>query len=288
VKLSEKIEQLRADKRNFTRCWQGIVENIWEENAHRLGGLFNEEFIPTLELFVDVPRAELQRVWRKSSDTRVVAEYARKWPDDSDFALMQEAYLVSLLMRGRYHESIAKYTSSQLMHHPVRRSVLWAGSSLPPRTMMHDVPNTMFYMALILLLSAFGERRRTHRINLWAENLNRIRKAALIEDIDFAHKRSDDVAVRVVLREAKRLGLRAHPKWIEKGIDIGLVLGTGILTSFALSPFAGLAVGVATSLATERKKLGEAFASHTISSTHLSRLAHSLPGRVQEIWSGGD
>ena len=155
-KVQSAYAKLMADTTNYQRWLDWRITNAWVENAARLGGLFNADFIPELSKIMNVPEADLIRVRHLSSDVREVSGYVNRRSPHDDFQLLTDAYILSALLRGRYHDFIARKSGLQIVHHPLREGVL----SKPKRTdhKNFSVSNTERYLSNIVLASAFMEK----------------------------------------------------------------------------------------------------------------------------------
>ena len=284
-KLREVIDTLFADNVNFHQWLDIALSYALLEHSSRLGGLFNEEFIPYLARAFDVSETDLRLVWAKSKQPAVLKEFSRKRPDNEEFWLMARAFVLAAVIRGRFHEIIAKASDIQIIQHPMR-----APAALPIKkrgNAIHAVPNTRMYLANIIVAAAFSEKTIERRIACWADNLIAVRTRSLSDDFDL-HPRNDDDATRSrAVAAAKVLGVRAHSRYLETALEISWVLGVGTLTSFALHQWPSLIASLVAGAVGIRKPVGRLIAATVYERpSRLSDLATAGPGRIERVWAG--
>lgn len=149
-----------------------------------------------------------------------------------------DAYVVSALIRGRYHDYVARKSGQQIMHHPLRRGVL------PTARGSHQefpVANTERYFASIVLAAAFSQRRKL-RVASWTDSVLSARRAMDAEELDLRPKEEENVALETAVRVAKQLDIRAHSSVLDRALETTAALGIGALTSFWLEGWVGFAV----------------------------------------------
>lgn len=223
AKVRDIHREMEADETNFSKWLDWVTAHAWMEHSTRLDGLFDLEFIPEISRVLNVPINYLKDVHQLSRDLNVLNYYTKHRPiDKDDFRVMSDAYTISVLLRGRYHDYVAQESSRQIMHHPIRKPMLprLIGK---PRTEF-TVSNTEQYLSTIILSSAFAERGTENRITSWAENIRKARSATLAGAIDLRSKDYDEVALDLAVRAAKRLDIRTHSKLTESVLDAAVTL----------------------------------------------------------------
>jgi len=292
-------EQLKMDKQNFARWLNPNVSDKWTdrwpgfniEHSRRLDGLMDRTFLSEISSILNKSEPELQRIWTLSCDTTLLEEYAKHQPDDDDFRLMRDAFVVSALVRGVYHDYVAKDSGWQIMHHPLRQAAL--PRSLKRSAGEYPVSNTQRYFSSIILAGAFKQRTLDARVKCWGENVSKARGPALTGDIDLGLKGNDDVAKDVAIRAAQRLHITTHSKQAIKILDEALnaawALGGLVLTSFLLSPWEAAGVSAAMYAATrvvtaKEESIGNLLVSAT-REHRLRDLVDAGPGRVERTWA---
>jgi hypothetical protein len=266
---------------DFLTWLDNYINYGWRQHSERLGGLFDHSFTPQIALVLDVQKHDLEDIWRLSLNQKVVETYAKRQPDEDGFRLMRDAFVASTLMRGRYHDYIAKASSWQILHHPIRTSMLPRLKEMPRAEVSL---NTIQYLSNIILAVAFEEKQE-NRIASWVENFRKAREAALRGDIDIQPKESDDIALNVAIRDAKYLHIRTHSRLLDKALDVSVALGIGVLTSFVLLPWESFLAGMAAYAATYKKSPGELVGrALDRREGRLRTLAEAGPGRIERTW----
>src|SRR5215217_3971421 len=93
-------EQLKGTEA-FGKWLDWVLPNVWSEHARRLNGLFDPAFIPQIAPIIGVDKKDLSSILPLSRDLKVVTDYANRRPDEDNFRKMLDAYVVSILIRGR-------------------------------------------------------------------------------------------------------------------------------------------------------------------------------------------
>lgn len=264
---------------NEAALWlQYEINYAWAEHSRRFGGLFDRDFLPQLSRVLDVEMKDVTHAWSLSGNESFVESAVRRQPDSDEFRLVRDAFIVSALLRGRYHEYAAESANLQLLSHPIREPVL---KRLPRAGVIPiDVPNTERYLASIVLAGAFAERGLEARIRLWIENVLRLRAARA--QINLTAKDRDETARDTAIDAAKRFGVRNHSRKLATILDIGVGIGSSALTSFVLSPWESMAVGSGMTLISANRQLGHVIASATTTTRQsLTRLSSLRPGRIE-------
>ena len=183
---------------------------------------------------LDIQPGEVLRVQSLSSDARFIAALAARRPESDDFRLIRDAYVVSSLLRGRYHDYAAENSQMQILAHPVREPIyrpLRSASRIPIQ-----ISNTQRYLANITVAAAFGERSHETRVaSVGVENVLRLRRGR--DQINLAQKDRDETARDTAVEAARKVGVRVHSRLLENVLDAGIGLGSAALTSFALVPW---------------------------------------------------
>lgn len=282
-KIAGLYRELRSDNRNFGTWLDWSVRTAWPERASRLGGLFDDALTPEIAAILGFSQEYMNVLRRAGTDPVTVQAFARWQPDSDTFRHLVDAYVVSALLRGRFHDYVARRQASQVVHHPFRQSVL---SRLHGSRTEYELENTERYLANIILAAAFAEKRHEARITVWAQNVLLARQGLMDESIALFPKRSDVVGLETAIRSAKQIGIRTHPKWLEHALDASVALGVGALSSFYLEgwgSFAAGMVGYGTSLALAGGRRGvQQLAAR---SRRLRDLAAAGPGRIQPRWT---
>lgn len=284
AKVQSAYSKLMADTTNYQRWLDWSIANAWVEHAQRLGGLFNADFIPELSKIMSVPEADLIRVRTLSSDVREVSALVSRCAPHDDFRLLTDAYVISALLRGRFHDFIARKSGLQIMHHPLREGILSKPKQTVPKNF--SVSNTERYLCNIVLASAFTEKNHADRISAWTGNVRKVKNAASAGWIDTGMKDSEEVALDLAVDAAKRLDIRVHAKRIDEVLDVALAVGCGALTSFILTDWPGFSAGLVEHAISKKVDLSKKVTGSLLDTKlRLRQLAVSEAGRIEPRWS---
>jgi hypothetical protein len=278
--LTSFIDSSSASVTNQAPHWlESHISGEWAEHVLRHGALFDREFIPQIAKVLRVAPGEIETIWARSGDPFLVAELIRCRPENDEFHLIRDAFVVSTLLRGRYHEYAAEEDRYQIMSHPVRRPVL-KRSPLWARVQI-DISNTERYLANVVLASAFSERKHDKRVAQWVQNVATLRKAR--KEINLEPKDRDETARDVAIEAAKRFDIAPRYKMLENVVDAGIWLGSTALTSFGLAPWESMVVGGTMYVLSARKKIGGQLVSPFSSRRgRLRKLSQLNAGRIEE------
>lgn len=282
--ITSSIKEMRKDETNFITWLEQSIIYAWGEHSQRLGGLFNFEFIPQISKILDLQTNDLKEVWSLSKSKKIIDDFIKRMPDDDNFKIMQDAYIASALIRGRYHEYVAKESQIQILPHKLRKPVfINLGKNKKHK---FRVLNTQRLCAWLIVESAFCEKSIEERINLFTENLDKIRKANFQDLIDLRDKPDDITAIKVVKNAAKMSGVRIHKKKIEKIIDLVMAIGIGYLTSFILTEWVGIPVNVLENELLENSTWGNKIARNLFDNeSNINKLPLFKPGRIESNWN---
>lgn len=291
---SSKVQRLFEDElfpdANLQAWLDRAISHFWVDHSRMLGGLFNPEFITELAPILSCTPKDLNRIWQLSCDLRRVTDWVKTRPNSEDFKIARNAYVLSALLRGRYHDHIAEQSKRKIMHHPFRRNAF-----LPRReeVAQYSPTNTEVYLTSILLTSALSEKKTDNRIVLWAENLIKARGLAKVKAIDLSHKDNDSIAKDHIISVFKRNNFRTHGRKLALGLDVlsSLIISTftfGLCGWLGVPPPLGWPVGPTATFISKKisgRSIGEHIAHKaTTSERHLNELAEALSGRLVGKW----
>jgi hypothetical protein len=284
AEIQSAYRALGADRTNFDPWLESFVTHDWVEHSARLGGLFDSAFIPELSRVLEVPTTDLLRAHEESRGLAHLPDHAEHRGSNDLSRLICDAFVVSSLLRGRYHENAALLAQLQLHGHPFRRSIQVPAPSGQATTV--EVANTARAIATIVLMGAYTERGLDARIRLWAENVRCVREAVAAERIELGSRRGSHAAQEAAVAAAKVAGVRVHPRILERGIDAVIGVGAAVLSSFVLVGWEAVAASVAVSAASTEATLGQHIARRVASGPwRLRTLVNATPGRLDGSWS---
>ncbi len=288
VNIRETYHTLMTQDSDFDQWLEWFIGKVWEEHSKRLGGLFDPAFIPQISAIIEISNLDAHKLWEISTDTRIVKELAERQPDSEVFHALRDAYVVSALLRGRYHDNVARKSGWQIMHHPLRNQVLPRVLARERREYQISSPES--YLANIIVASAFS-LRRSSRLELWTSNVISARRAWRAGAVDLYPKNNDDLALKAAVRAAREVDIRCHAEMLDRILDIAASLGVGALTSVTLSSWEALVASAATASASAFVLRNRDPSRHVISriaqrSQRLQDLAKAGPGRIDRAWEG--
>jgi hypothetical protein len=188
--------------------------------------------------------------------------------------------VLSILLRGRYHDLIAQEMGMQVLHHPVRTPALPDLPDGATSAVRYDVTNTERIMAHLLWGSGFAERNHNKRIQLWADNVRLVRMAVLTEAIDLPQRTSEDRAVETAVDAARRAGIRTHSKLIEDSADLAFAMGVGALSSFVVNGWPDMYITIGAYVVSKSQAIGERAIRATFESRRRLKQLAEVPGRI--------
>ena len=158
---SSRDEQSR---RSFDRYQESMTVYTWPALAGP-HDIFERRNIRAISHVTGVTQREMTKVYNESKNIRNLRRFASNpSPDDELFARTWHAYLIDLLIRGRYHDEVARMEAARLrggqhsrgglvLHHPARNPVL---RQLPGGQTRYEVTNTDRAFSNILLAGALA------------------------------------------------------------------------------------------------------------------------------------
>jgi hypothetical protein len=280
-------------RESFIRYLENMVVHTWPAlvGPHEI---FETRNIRVISRVTGVSQAELMRAHKASKEKSNLRRFASNLSFDDDLlVVIWRAYLVDLLIRGRYHDEAASMQAARItygldgkggiiLHHPARNPVL---RPLSGARNSFKVTNTDRAFANILLSGALAERTQRRRIDLWLEGVLTARRAAQNQKLDFVAQDDDRDAERVAAKQAKSLGIRTHASLFDQIMDLTVAGGLAYLTSFVLVGWADVAIGAGTYIAGKSQDVGTRMGRWAFEHPgRLERLASSGPGRVEREW----
>lgn len=255
------------------------IRSAWIEHAQNYGNLIDAQFIPQLARILDVTEKDLLDLHKLTGSLDAVKDFVRRQPDADAFNMTYECFLLGALLRGLYHDYLARQGHQQVAHHPFREVLLPKTATQP---LAYEETNVESYLANIVLRSALLEKKLESRLARWADDIGRIRAANRpgYEQIDLRPREDPDLAKKKAIEAAKTVGIDVHPRWAEEATNAlpALAVAAG---GFLLHPFAGFALGAGYYFASRKVDIGKRLARKIYArGGRLSRLAASPPGRI--------
>ncbi len=238
--LADCLAELKTDP-EFDH-WVSSAPVGWPEHAIEHDGLFEKEFIPLIADALGVTQAEVIRLQKLSQRVDQLPALAEQRSPGTPGAMIADAYVIGALLRGRYHELVAKLSKWKLTRHPIRAQVGLPAVVSEPHAF--KVTDTAAHLGALLVASAFVERRPSARMEVYLQNLERLRRRvrpdpeALREFSDAARMEQEVVHI------ADRAGITTRSRRAGDLLRAGLAAGFGTLTAIILLPWTEPAIAV--------------------------------------------
>lgn len=210
-------------------------ELFWLNHVRAHDALFNGHYIPQLAPILNVPESVLREVHTQSTDPKIVKKWA-KGKGGADAQLANDAYVLSSLIRGKFHEYMARGANLQLAAHPHRVAI-----SAPIASQIEQpIPNSAAHFVRLLLGSALCERPAI-RVATWRRNLVKARSAIREGTVNLDDLPENDFREHAI-RAARRIGIDAQPQFRKRLMSLALETGFGVAGSLFLGPWAWVIV----------------------------------------------
>ena len=228
------------------------------EHSRRLNGLFDFQFLEQIADVLGISPQEMKRLWDRSRDPAAVESLcvrllANKLTSEDQHII--EAWLTSTLMRGAYHDELARIRHRQNYRHPVRALLPYADDPGRPRPSIYEPnPAEKYFASMILGISIKADKSPVRRIKLYNQNATAARRARMNGMLALGDRASAEGANPITDEIGLSRAIREASWMIRNGIlDVGgsktataLEIAAGLSSTgigFALTPWAGLAVG---------------------------------------------
>lgn len=274
------VEKLMGDNESFLNWIDWAASNAWHAHSRRFGGLFDETHLPYVARILGIAIEEARHLHSRSANARAISQLVAV--RGQDFEQMTRAYVSSAIIRGRYHEEVARNDGLQLIRHPLRGMI--ARSRTGKGTQEIRVPPVAACLACILIYGAVKQGSLKNRMGCWVENVrnaHRYLKGSGLRLAEGSGYRAADTALVL----AKQAGVRIVDSRWDTVLERAVGLGLGILTSVYLHPWLGSTVGAAADAGARKSGLpGRAINSlaYYVKGPKLKQLA---AGRIETEWS---
>ena len=272
--------RLLAGNLENVRGWMDwSIRSAWIEHTQNFGNLIDAQFIPQLARILNVTEKDLLDLHKLTGSLDAVKHFVRRQPNTDAFNMTYECFFLGALLRGLYHDYLARQGTQQVAHHPFREVFL---PKTATQSLAYAETNVESYLANIVLHSALLEKKLESRLARWADNIGRIRVANRpgYEEIDLRPVEDPDLAKKKAIEAAKTVGIDVHPRWAEEAANALPALGVGV-AGFLLNPFVGFAISAGHYFVSRKIDIGKRVARKIYArSGRLSRLAQSPPGRI--------
>jgi hypothetical protein len=259
-----------------------FVENekrYWSKTAIELGGLFDVQFIPYIADVLRVPGDELKKLHARISGRPDLLTKSEKQLGKEGAKLTEKAFLAAMLLRGYYRDIYAR--QGQILHHPYRSAFLAVSSNEIP-TCEFVTTNTTRAAAAMLIQASMRQSTSQARIRHYAEAIAILRSAAKKGRLNLREADDDSIALSDSADALIKLGIRTRRPSADKWVDIFFGSAVTWATTFTLTPWESLAVGVASSGIAGAVGLGSVVGTLALERRYrLSGLGRATLGRLQ-------
>lgn len=258
--------------------WCSLQRQLfWEQHIRVNPGLFNPEFIPKIAAVLDISIREIQGVHFQSTNPIVVKDWA-KGRGGSVADLADHAFILSCLIRGKFHEFMARESDLQLAAHP-HRAVIASRTALGIKGVNFPATNSALYFVRLLVGSALVERDAL-RVQTWRTNVLKAREALSRGTIALPNL-PEDQAEAVVFMAARRLGIEVSSERQRRLLSFLLETNIAVYSGLVLWPWGTLAAAGARLYKLARgKSLADEVVAAMRTTREFHRLASAIPGRI--------
>lgn len=148
------------------------------------------------------------------------------------------------LIRGRFYEYLARNDGLHLMSHPYK---MYAESNRKAGQAF-EVFNSEEYLLKMIIGSAFLESTPERRVQTWADNVDKARRAISLRAIALPNTVLEVDAENRAAEAAKIIGIKSLSTMMHRVLDGIVGIGLGTLLSVTISPW-GLLGGPALQIA---------------------------------------
>ncbi len=281
--LRDEVDRLMADKKDFQNWIDWSAPHAWHSYVSRSGGIFDTAYLAYVATILDISEREALDLHRRSADpgeiSRLVAVRGQ------DFEHMTRAYVASAIMRGRYHEEVARLKNFQLVRHPLRGLISKTRTGRPVAEVR--VPQAAWCLACIVLYGAVRQSHLRDRLRCWVDNVRKARGFLARGGLDLTDG-TRDAAVDAAVLVARRAGIQIVDSQLDSLFEIIAGLGIGTLTAIFLNPWLGVPAGVGVRVGLKKVGFPHSFRNAVAFQTRRSKLEQVAAGRIETDWSKAD
>ena len=285
-KVAEAWEESTKDK-EFT-LWANVHrEQAFVRHVERHGSLFEPLFIPYIARVLNYPEDKLLRITSDSTNLDTVERWSRA-KHQSEIELQQNAWMLAGMMRGKYHEFLAREEKLQLLQHPFRKGIaakLKAGNPQP-------VTNSESHFIKFIIASALIEKSPDDKVLKWLDNIDNARKAILRPTIALPPCSDESEAEKFAFGAAKKIGIQSHSLAFRRTLDWTVSVGLGAILAFTVAPWVWhLGPALAPSIKEAYKQFGGTSFGDDISryilftKRRFQKLEKTVAGRIERVSS---
>ena len=271
------------------------MELFWVPHVQTFRALFNEGYLPEIARVLKHDESVLRRIHERSESEKIVRQWIKQRGKSEEARLAERAWLLATIIRGRYHEYLAREKNLQLSAHPIRKP---AELDLPSETALcKNLTNTERFFIRILIGSALNEKNilkggRPRRAQVWAENLRKAR-LVLYKDKKFNLPQLDSAedAESHAALVAMEAGLSSSSAVSRRAIDVCAGLALSLPLMITVLPWPATPLIAVTAVQTYRHirgaSPGEDIARVVHTRRRFRKLGRQVPGRISgHLWTG--
>jgi hypothetical protein len=264
---------------NYQR-WRHSPEWVWQDHARRLNGMFDQTFIPVLAEVLDVAPGDLAAILAASRQPPVLSQMRAEIDRTDRGMLLADAYTISTLIRGRYHDSLARLADDQIVHHELRSRVFPINAGKGG----YEPSNVERHLAWIVLNVPLGEREYPARIARWADALTKVRRKLIADPKLGLPRAMDEKAIDDAVAIALDANIEVSARVLREAVDLGIAVAASVgVLALGLDPWPTVGAAVGSEVLARRLKVGER-AESLGRARRLRGMAQGPGGRVRPWW----
>ncbi len=279
--LKKCLKIFRSDE-NYLRWIDWQTNKVWPGHVIRYKGLFDRDLSSYVANVVDLDETYLINLNDHITHAKNPKSEIKNISSKDELKHLQESFLVSSWLRGRFHERVAVKRKFQLFQHPIRDSVL---PIMEGKSYEFGLSDTTWYLANIIVSGATKQSSTKKRIECWVNNIKQVQELSRLGMLDLRPKDNDTAMREAAFSAAKRSRITVNNKTIDKCLEHLATCGIGTLIGFTLHPIAGIGGSVASEIIEGKTRyVKKAINTFHLRKKHLSRLAEHGPGKISKRW----
>ena len=230
-----KVAEAWSESNKDPEFWQWANlhrKQAFVRHVQRHGSLFEAVLTPYISKVLDVPEEELNKINSKSTNLDTVVKWFKS-KRKSKIELPQSAWMLAGMMRGKYHQFLAREEGLQLLQHAFRK-----GMSVRRKTIsVERVNNSESHFINIVIASALTEKNPDKRVVAWLNNIENARLAILRQIIPLPSCDVESTAESLAFDAAKKIGIPSYSAAFSRFLDwtVSVTLGTAI--AYGVAPW---------------------------------------------------
>jgi hypothetical protein len=212
------LAAVRSDSDNFHPWIDWVIRTNWVETVRQEGSLLDNRFVEELGPLLGAPVQEIKRMLTKCSSesyvTGIVGDHLNPPPDE-----IVQAFMMSVLLRGRLIEERSSIVDGQYAFHPLREPALTPITE--PQLDGTNIPESALRLATIIVSSALQQPSPERRASSWASNIALVRRLLHYEQcLPFDDGKSGGSAIDEAVGIVKDFNLNVEWPTAKKYLDL--------------------------------------------------------------------